>query len=330
MHESPSYRERETYAPIFILSHAHAYSSISIAILGSHPQMYWFPELRLFNAHSLGEALDTFGGPRDTYGEALDPGGELQDVPIGETERLRMSGAVRSVAQVIFGSQSEEMVDKAWSWVREHREMSTAEFFDRLLEKVAPRIGIEKSPDTSASEAHLMLCNESYPRARFVHLVRHPVTATESLQQKMKEAFAAANVGSRSSAELYRRSSRIWFSVNQRIVRFCEGIDSSRVLRLRAEDLLNSPIDSARLFCEWAGLDTSDESIAKMMHPEESPFAKPGPAHAPGGEHDHFLQSPSIHSVPHPEPVRLPWHWELNANERHGIVELAQELGYEV
>ncbi len=328
MHESPTYRDRDRYSPIFVLCHAHAFSSISIAILGSHPELYWFPELRLFNAHSLGEAQDTFGGPRDTFGEALDPGGELQDVPIGETERLRMSGAVRSVAELIFGGQSQESVDLAWSWVRENRDMSTAEFFDRLLEKVSPKIGIEKSPDTSASEAHLMLCNDSYPRARFVHLVRHPVTATESLQKKMVEAFAVAGIVDRSPAELYRRSSRVWYTVNHRIVRFCESLDESRVLRLRAEDLLNHPQDTARRFCEWAQVDSRDGSIVQMMHPEESPFARPGPAHAPGGEHDQFLQNPSIRPVPPPEPVKIPWHWELNSNERRGVLELAAQLGY--
>ncbi|HUY85802.1 MAG TPA: sulfotransferase [Acidimicrobiales bacterium] len=328
MHESPSYRQRDSHSPIFVLCHAHAYSSVSLAVMGSHPELFWFPELRLFNAHTLGEALDTYGGPRDTFGEALDPGGELEDVPVGETERLRMSGAVRSVAQLFFGSQSQGDVDRAWGWVRENRDMSTAEFFDRLLEKVSPKVGIEKSPDTAASESHLMLCAESYPRARFVHLVRHPVTAVESLREKMISAYAVANMGSRSESELYRSASRIWFAVNQRIARFTAGLDPANVLRIRAEDLLNDTVPVARNFCEWAGLDSSDESINPMLHPERSPFAQPGPAHAPGGEHDKFLEDPTLRPAPLIVKVEIPERWGLNSNEKTGIYELAGELGY--
>lgn len=329
MHESPEHRDREVHSPIFVLCHAHAYSSISTAVLGSHPDLYWFPELRLFNAHTLGEALETFGGPSDVLRDVLDPGGELEDAPVSETDRLRMSGLVRSVAQLYFGSQSEASIDRAWAWVRHNREVSTAEFFDHLLEKVQPKVGIEKSPDTAASDAHLMLCIESFPRARFVHLVRHPLGAAEALRDKLAAAYAAANLSSRSPVELYRQAVRIWFSVNQRIDRFGSGLFPGQMIRLRAEDILNDPSSTARQFCGWAGLRDDGEAIAAMLHPERSPFAQPGPAHAPGGEHDEFLADPTLRPVPDAGPVVLPAEWGLNRNEERGVIELAHALGYE-
>ncbi len=329
MHESPAYRDRDSHSPIFVLTHAHSYSSICTALLGSHPDLYWFPELRLFNAHTLGEALDTFGSPRDRLRDALDPGGDLEDLPVHESDRLRMSGVVRSVAELYFGSQSAEEVSRAWSWVRERREMSTAEFFDRLLEKVAPRTGIEKSPDTAANDAHLMLCIDSYPRARFVHLVRHPVSATESLREKMQDAYAAAHMGERSSKEVYRRSVRVWFSVNQRIQYFTAGMEDHHVFRVRAEDLLTDSVATAKRFCEWAGLTAGDDAIAAMLHPEKSPFAHPGPANAQGGEHRKFLADPTVRPIPSMGKMDIPPEWGLNRNEERGIVELARELGYE-
>ncbi len=329
MHEHPDYRVRETHSPIFVLCHPHAYSSVATAVLGSHPDLYWFPELRLFNAHTVGEVLDYVGSDAETLRDVLDPGGDLEGVPVGEPKSHRMSGMVRTVAQLFYGSQSDAAIDRAWAWIRQNRSMSTAELFDRFLEKVAPKTGIEKSPETAATDGHLMLCHESFPRARFVHLVRHPLTATQSLREKLSAAHSLSGQAERSHTELNYRAARIWFSFNQRILRFTESLPPEQSFLLRAEWLLNQPADAAREFCRWAGLDASDESVSAMLHPEDSPYSRPGPAHAPGGEHGSFLENPTIRPVPDAGDVVVPKEWGLNSNEARGFLELANRLGYQ-
>jgi hypothetical protein len=72
--------------PVFVLSTARAYSSVVSTMIGQHPLLYGFPELKLFACPTIGEV------------EASLPG----------TSALidRSPGLVRAVAELLFGNQS--------------------------------------------------------------------------------------------------------------------------------------------------------------------------------------------------------------------------------
>jgi hypothetical protein len=293
--------------PVFLLSPARSCSSVVCNMLGSHPDLYAFPELRLF------------------MGDTIEPALRLPPGDPGRWVAFARSGLIRSVAQLVFGSQAPSDVDAALAWLDERKNAAPQDIYDLLRSRVAPLIAIEKSPETSLVPANLRRCVDAYPRARFVHLVRHPISTIASMIAHWRQGDWIAR-----RRPLPMVAARSWFGSHRLICSLQGELPADRFLRIRAEDALSRPHQECSRFASWLGLRFDDDAAAAMLHPERSPYAFFGPESAPGGNDPGFLRNPSLRAAHLEEPDRFPAEWEIGAVERQAIARLAAYFGYSV
>ena len=135
-------------------------------MVGQHPELTGLPELKLFCYETIGE-LDA----------------SLPSYWIERGIKHRSPGLVRAVAQFEFGSQTLDSIVRAQAWLQDRSHRPGAEVFDVLMERLSPRVAVEKSPENVASDTALDRLVSAYPRARYLHLTRHPVTTQRSVQE---------------------------------------------------------------------------------------------------------------------------------------------------
>ena len=293
--------ERVTrHAPVILLAPARSQSSVVAAMIGSHPQLYGFPELILFDYATIGERLDA--PPR------------VGKRPPGF---YALPGLVRALAQVHDGDQGPEAIAAAKHWVEEHRDCSGATVFDHLLDLVAPLIGVEKSPETVNSEEQLHRALAAFPAARFIHLARHPVTAQRSLHVRWMtfdrpEVFALS-----------------WWNQHRRISKFCAELPAEQSIVVRSEDALNASASEMRRIARWLSVRDDDEAIDAMRHPERSPYSNAGCNDELEGNDPRFLRSPAPHPVELPATLAHPPEWRLPTDLTADVAEVATSLGYQ-
>jgi hypothetical protein len=229
------------------------------------------------------------------------------------------------LAHYEFGDQTIECLAAARTWLSQRGHWSGADVMDVLMARLGPRIAVEKSPENVESAATLRRLSAAYPRARYLHLTRHPITAQASMARHLLTTLP-------DQPRLGQPMTGVaaWYRAHARILRFTARLPGHRVIRLRAEDVLNDTSAQLRAIAGWLRLRTDDAAIEAMRHPEGSPFARLGPPESGVvGGHDHgFLRDPVPRPVELPPAVELPtgWHGENYLWQR--MVELARQLGY--
>ena len=294
------------FAPLYVLAPARSCSSLIVAMLGQHPALYGFPELRLFRAKRVAELF-------------LDPA-PGQGMPASE----RMAGVLRGLAQLHDGEQTGEAVERAYQWLKERTHWGVESVFDHLLDLVSPLIGVEKSPETSRTTVALQRASSAYPLARILHLVRHPWSTVQSMLVAWG-SLSYWNVD-RDSAPQYCLN--VWLEQHRRIAEYGKSLPSNQFMRMRAEDIVGRSFDVLPAFCRWMGIDGSDESLRPMMHPERSPYASRGPVNARGGYDPKFAANPRLRNVETP-PRTLRAEWRVDDEILRTVVDLARQFGYD-
>lgn len=293
--------------PIFILSPPRSYSTVALALLAGHPRIYGFPELLVFANETVGDLVDADGAEART----LPP----------EYHRTRLSGVCRAIAQVHEGVQTEDAVARARAWLAERAGWPGPRVLEHLLERVNPLIGAEKSPDTVSSDETLARCLRAYPRARFIHLTRHPVTTQLSMHrqnQRYLTNMKVRRVGAASS----------WYLAHRRIMNALAELPHGQWIRLRGEDLLRDPVTWLRRLLGRLELDAGDDVIDRMLRTETWAFAGNGPSgRLYGGDHK-FFDNPRPQPVQDPGPVSFDPDWGLPGEMCDRMTELAERLGY--
>jgi len=291
---------------VFVLGTARSGSSVVTAMLGRHPQLFGLPELKLFAYATLAE-LDA----------SLPASMRRRGI------RHRSPGLVRTIAQLEFGDQSPAAAAAALAWLAERAHWTGAELLDHVQARVAPHAVIEKSPETTATPGALERLADAYPRARYVHLTRHPVATARSLK-----AHWERTTGSRRLDGAEREGLIAWLAVTNRIRRFGAAVAPDRFVSARAEDVLADPGAELARIARRLGLRDDPDAIESMRHPEDSPFARPGPPGLEGGHDRGFLRDPAPRPlaptpplVPSPGETIEPELWEQ-------IVVLSARLGY--
>jgi len=301
-------RDAELFSPVFVLATARSYSSVVATMVGQHPECASLPELKLFAYRTIGEleaSLPRYWADR------------------GITHRS--PGLVRAVAQFEFGDQRPGSLLAARKWLGDRSHWSGPHVLDVLMSSMSPRTAVEKSPENVADDDALMRLASSYPKARYLHLTRHPVTTQRSGEEHVKRTVPGYAVPDQPMAGI-----GAWVETHCRILRFAATLPKTRYLRVRAEDVLNNPRPQLSSIAGWLALGTGEDAIEAMMHPEESPFASLGAA-ATGivGGNDHsFLLDPI------PRPVKVlptldpPEGWVGNSSLWEMTVDIATRLGY--
>ena len=305
--KAPS-RDPFRFEPVFVLATSRSYSSVVSTMIGQHPQLAALPELKLF-----------------TYSTIAELEASLPRYWIERGMKHRSPGLVRAVAHFEFGSQTSEALACAGMWLRNRGDWSGADMLDFLLSHVRPRAGVEKSPENVESDESLARLAAAYPKARYLHLTRHPVTT-----QRSAEEHVARTVPGFSLPDQPMSGIASWVETHCRILSFGENLPTDRYMRVKAEDLLNNADPHLRSIGTWLGLRVDDEAIETMKHPEASPFAFPGPADSGiiGGNDPGFLRDPVPHPVDTPPILDRPPGWIGNEPLWQSTVELAARLGY--
>jgi hypothetical protein len=279
------------------------------AMIGQHPQMFGLPELNLFNVETISE----FWGS----GSAEIPG-------------VR-HGLLRAVAQIYAGEQTSATIAMAEHWVAAREERTAGEVFQELAARVDPLILVEKSPAYTLSLGRLRRIYETFPEARFIHLIRHPIPQGKSVMELNYGVFAYyMNSFDFMNDRIVVDPQIAWHDVNINILNFLHGVPKNLQMRIRGEELMEQPRRHLADICRWLGIRDDDAAIEEMMHPEQSPFACFGPITALCGNDPNFLRGPAFHQHTPAIPrlvADLPWR-DDGKRLRPEVIELAREFGY--
>lgn len=257
---------------LIILSPPRSFSSVVSTMIGEHPDLYGFPELHLFVGDTVQEVIDREHEKSQRY--AGPP------------------GVLRSLAQLHDGIQTTGTIVRAVQWLVERRDWTTKQLLDYLLARVAPKIGVEKSPITAMKPKFMERAYADYPDAFYLHLTRHPVSTRAS----MKEFSAGKHTKDQADQARRQRADRLvaWHHIHTNILRFTATLPLGQTLRIKGEDVLSDPDRYLSQVAEWLGIRTDREALEAMRHPEHSPYACVGPDPARGGNDPKFMRSPKL------------------------------------
>ncbi len=254
--------------PLFILSPPRSFSSVVCGMLGQHPQCYGLPELHMFFADDLGGVM------RGTFRGAM-----------------VVDGLLRTLAYLHDGEQTEASVINARRWAMARSDWPIRKVFDHIQELVGPRILVEKSPATTYNRESMGRLLQNFPNANLLHLTRHPRSTGESLM-KLRSQFKGLDRMTRGRAQL--DPERIWRVSHKVAVAVTADLPAGQYMRIKGESLLGQMSVYLPQVCEWLGLRSDAEAVEAMMHPENSPYATPGPRGAKFGNDPNFLENPVL------------------------------------
>ena len=311
-------------APLFLLASPRSFSSVTCAMLGQHPQMYGLPETHLFTVRTVSEWW----------------------THCSRSEWPMRHGLLRAIAQIFFGEQTETTVKQAAGWILRREHLCTGYLFEVLAEELRPLILVEKSPGIVRRIEFMRRAYKMFPQARFMHLVRHPRAQGNSLMKFLEcnEARGprrppkALNGSERYHGAAKRRNwprvvdpQRAWYAQNMNICNFLESVPEDKKLRVRGEDLLGDPEGELRRIISWLGLTDDADTIEKMKHPEQSPFAQFGPRGARFGNDPTFLKDPILRTIlGESETLAGPLEWQEDGGcFLPKVRKLAEAFGYD-
>jgi hypothetical protein len=306
--------------PLFILAPPCTFSWGICAMLGEHPDMYGLPELHLFSASTVAEWW------------ALCSGASFE----------MDHGLVRAVAEIVFGEQTEVSAGHARGWLRRRGHFTTGLLFEAILDRLSPRIAVEKSPSIVQSPDALRRALEMFPSARFLHLVSHPRLFCEVVMGSLREAemkgplppshwllqFASGPIADAQGAVLDPQAS--WFLANRTIITFLSRVPEPQRKVARGEHLVAGEAKSLREVAEWLGVRTDPDALEAMRHPERSPHARLGPPSARFGTDAFLREGPLLDPAwTQPRTLEGPLDWRTDGGGfMPRVSQLAREFGY--
>lgn len=297
---------------MFLLAPPRSYTSVLNAMIGQHPQTLGLPELNLFTGKYLKDLWR-----RKSSDRLLEP--------------KRRNGLLRTVAELYAGEQSTATIHMAEHWAAARQERTSGEVYQELADKVDPLIIVEKSPLYSISLQYLLRIYETFPEARFIHLVRHPVAQCRSVM-KLNEGIFALWIDAFEFQEdrAIIEPQIAWYNININILNFLDTVPAENHIRLMGEKVMEYPEETLAGLCQWLGIRDDEDAIDEMMHPERSPFACFGPINALYGNDPNFLRGPGFRRHKPRVPsldASLPWR-DDGRGLYPEVVDMAREFGY--
>jgi hypothetical protein len=286
-------------------------------MLGQHPEMFGLPELHLFSARSVSHWLR-----------------ESDFVSFNMRD-----GLLRTIALLFYGAQTEDAVECARGWILRRSHCTTGMILEEIEDAVKPKRLVEKSPSIVYRVEYMLRAFRMFPRARFIHLTRHPVGQGESVMKAFQTIRAAvggapywmlnlisygywpktARARREAAALGYHEDGntsydvdpqRAWYALNCNIREFLSMVPRSQQIQIRGEEVLQRADQSLAMIADWLEIRSDGDALDRMKHPEHSPFSSMGPANAPLGNDGLFLANPVLR----PERVRdqciegvVPW-----------------------
>lgn len=301
-------------APLFLLAPPRSYTSLINAMIGQHPQAFGLPELCLFNVDRL---IDLWNG---VEGENAERGA------------MARHGLMRAVAEIYCGEQRTATINMAHAWASVREDWDTGRVYRELVDRIHPLVAVEKSPSYTVSVQRMQALYRTFPEARFIHLVRHPIAQGKSVMNINNGAFTLRMGAFEIHDDHVLLEPQIaWHDVNVNILEFLDEVPASQQIRIRGEEVMADPEGQFGEICRWLGWRDDAEAIAEMMHPERSPFACFGPLSALFGNDPNFLAGPTFKPhKPRIPALDAPLPWRDDGQRLYPeVVAMAREFGYE-
>jgi hypothetical protein len=145
--------------------------------------------------------------------------------------KVSLSTENSEAAMTAIGLDAEEIENLLW---------------DRMLHLVLTRSGksvvVDKTPQNSFRWRRL---ERTWPQARYILLLRHPVRVAESMISAWPKTEAASHYA--------------------KVVRYADALDAARSnldgFELRYEDLVADPVGSTQRLCEWLGVPWEEDML---------------------------------------------------------------------
>jgi hypothetical protein len=222
-------------------------------MIGQHPDLAGLPELKLFGCRAIGEL------------EA-----SLPQFLIDRGVTHRSPGLVRALAEFEFGGQTAQSLAAARAWLQDRLDWPGSDVLDVLLERLSRRIAVEKSPDNLLTDTGLAGMAAAYPRARYLHLTRHPVTTQRSIQGHLNRTIPSYRQNGEPMSGIGS-----WYDIHRRILLFAANLPADHYLRVRAEDVLNDTESQLHAITAWLGIRSivtrSRPCCTRNHHPLRTP-----------------------------------------------------------
>jgi hypothetical protein len=273
--------------PLFVLCPPRSFSSLISGMIGEHPDCYGLPELALFLGDTLAESWNGFLAVRRARlaGHAAT---EVLNSDLALRHVVGRDGLLRTLAQLHDGAQTLDTVRRANQWIVQHSDWPVRKVFDHIQELVGGKVLVEKSPAFTRQRGYIKRMLDAFPKARILHLLRHPRGTAESVIGIRYEISRRANVSPAKDPE------RVWRDTHETILAITEDLPLGQCMRLKGEALLSDLDNYLPQICEWLGIRADREAITAMMHPENSPYARRGPPGAPLGNDPNYLENPAL------------------------------------
>ena len=216
-------------------------------------------------------------------------------------------------------------------WASAREDHDTGDVFRELTAKIDPLIAVEKSPSYTLSTNRLVRIYQTFPNARFIHLIRHPIPQCNSVMKLSDGLFALfVNAIDFKSDQAILDPQIAWHDINVNILNFLDMVPQEQQMRLKGEELMAHPRKHFKSLCRWLGVRDDEEAIEEMMHPERSPFACFGPISALYGNDPNFLRRPSFRQhTPQTPPLTSTLQWRDDGEGlRPEVIRMAQGFGY--
>lgn len=303
--------------PVFILAAPRSFTSLVAAMIGQHPELYGVPELNLFQCQSIAE----FNSGKSADGHRKSP----------YWASMR-HGLLRTVAELYSGEQTVQSVAMAERWLKAREEQNTIEVFRELCAKVGPLQIVEKSPAVLRKQEYLQRILQACPNARFIHLVRNPVSQCKSVLNAKGGVgvLLAVNSVDHRGDKAALEPQIMWHDTQVQILRFLDTLPDAQFITIRGEEFLSNLDDSLPALCRWLEISDAPEALAAMRRPEDSAYSNIGPSNAPLGNDVNFLNAPALREGNIKSPPldsALPWRAD-HAPLHPRVAALAEALGY--
>ncbi|HSU67947.1 MAG TPA: sulfotransferase [Tepidisphaeraceae bacterium] len=294
---------------VIILAPPRSFTTVLSAMLGQHPQLYGIPETYFFTSDSVDEWVTLYRGTD------------------------HMNGALRAIAEIIFGQQSRPTINLARQWLQARSLLTTSDVLRLLGQRVAPAVLVEKTPAASEQLESMQRMLREFPSARFLHLTRHPHAQVRSrLERRLRPGEADGPASLTAAAQILGgHPEGLWLRTHTTILRFLQEVPREQQFRARGEEVLAAPDEALPRIADWLGIRSDDEAIDAMKHPERSLFAHAGPPNARRGGDEKFFDEPTLRAYVGDEPrldLPVPWCPAGGALDKD-VRELATSFGYE-
>lgn len=243
--------------------------------LGRQHGLLALPELRIFNADTVGQTVGLHARAEDRAGDGL----------------------LRTIAQLRFGAQTEETVAAASHWLERRAEWRIAELVDWLLRSGGGRHLLFHEAQTALRIQDIERLIEALPDALYVQLVEPVECFCARVHRDMHGRLfnppeALHHVGTYPTLA----PSLMWFRVHDTLLRLRSDHPQLQWRMLRA-DLVRAQPERV-LDPLLAELGTAFDPTARSP----LPFAGPGPRNAPLGDDSGYLREPEDWPVLPPPP----------------------------